>query len=199
MLALSSQQLTALAQRRVMRRTFIWCEARDPDTGDPAAAGFWDDVGNVELDGKLYYGSGNVISIGTLSAKGDLTIPNLTVTLSGIAPETAALIRGESVGQAPITVSIGIFDVDARALIPPLIPRFRGVVDAVEIVTPEAGGAGAIVLSCESISRALTIRGTGTRSSATQALRDPSDRFYEYTAGQREQTLYFGQPTPLAG
>lgn len=198
MRSLTPEQLEALAKRSVMRRTFVWCDAKNPDTGEDDPAGFWDDVGVVTVadDGKTYNGSGTLVSIGTLSAKSDLSIPGLSVTINGIAPESAALVRGSSVGQAPISASIGIFDVDTHALISPLSPFFVGWIDDVDILTPPAGDQSTITLTCESTSRALTIKSTNTRSPATLHLRNPDDKFFDYTAAISEQPLYFGRKGP---
>lgn len=196
MLALTGPQRTALEDRVVMRRIFIWCDARDPDTGDPSPAGFWDDVGDVTVDGRVYHGSGSVISISSLSAKGDLTIPGLQITLSGIDSEANLLVRGKSMAQAPIEVKLGIFDPASHTLIGSLFSHFTGFVDDCDIRTPEAGGTSEIVFTCESTSRALTVKRTSTRSQSTQHDRDPDDAFYDYTGAQRGKPLYFGMPTP---
>jgi hypothetical protein len=196
MLDLTTAQQEALAARSLKRRLFIWCEARDPDTGDPAPAGFWDDVGDIVYSGKTYHGSGNVVSVSTLPAPGDLTIPGVTITVSGIAQEALAVVNGRSLGQAGITVSIGMYDVANHQLLEPLVPFFAGVIDDIKINTPEAGGAATIDLICESTSRALTIKRTATRSEASCKQRFPSDKFYDYTGAQRERPLYFGRAAP---
>lgn len=195
-LALTGAQQTALGKRHVMRRIFIWCDALDPDTGLSDPAGFWNDVGTVEVDGRTYVGSGALIGVASLSLPSDFTIPGLSITLSGLDPSVAALVRGSTVGQRPIEVHVGIFDTETRQLIGDLVPRFVGFVDDVEIRTPEAGGQSTVILTCESTSRALTIRRTGTRSDATQHERDSSDDFYRYTGLQRNKPIYFGRPDP---
>jgi hypothetical protein len=192
MLNLSTAQQEALAERQVSRRMFVWCEARHPDTGEPDPAGFWDDVGVVEMGGRTYYGSG-LVQIGTMSAQSDLSIRGLTVTLSGIDQVAVAKVRGSTLGQAPIEVSLGIFDVATRALVGDLIPRFIGFVDGIEVNTAAAGDKSTIVLNCASTSRALTRKSTDTRAPGILATRFPSDRFYDYTAGQAQQAIYFGR------
>lgn len=196
MLALTQPQLDALAHWRVVRRIFIWCEARDPNTGLPDPAGFWDDVGTVAHEGRTYYGYGNVARVSTLTATAEMSIPGLEIVLNDVSPEVVSLVRGSTVGQAPITMSIGLFDPDTRLLIGPLIRRFVGFVDAIEVKTPDAGGESTVTLTCESTSRALTIKQTGTRSPSTQSQRDVNDRFFDYAGGQREQTVYFGRMGP---
>ncbi|MBN8959326.1 MAG: hypothetical protein J0H17_22670 [Rhizobiales bacterium] len=196
MLALSTEQRAALAGRAVMRRIFIWCDARDPVTGDPAPAGFWNDAHPVTLGSRTYHASGSIITVSSLGAKGDMTIPGLQVTLSGIDSAANNLVRGESVGQAPIEVHLGIFDVATKTIIGDLVPFFIGFVDDVDIQTPEAGGNSTITLTCESTSRALTKKGTATRSPGFSHARDAADDFYNYTAAQRTKPLYFGRKDP---
>jgi hypothetical protein len=193
MRALTSEQLEALAKRHVLRRIFVWCEAKHPTTGEDDPAGFWDDVGVVTLDdGRPFHGSA-LVSISTLSAKSDFSIPAVQVLISGVAAEAVSMIRGSTVGQAPISIDIGIFDVDSHALVGPLVPFFRGFVDDIDVVTPPAGGKSNITLTCESTSRALTIKSTHTRSPSSLQLRREFDKFYDYTAGIGEQPIYFGR------
>ena len=197
MRALTGDQLAALRARTVKRRFFVWCDALD-DAGAPDPAGFWDDVGSVDLDGRTYHGSGNLIGIGDLAAQSDLSVPGLQIVISAIETESLSVVRGRMLAQRPITVSLGVYDTVERVLIPPLIPWFVGVIDAVEIKTPPTGERSQIVLTCESISRALTIRRTDTRSPASCMERSATDRFYDYTASQRERTIYFGRADPTA-
>jgi len=196
MLPLTTAQREALEKRHVKRRLFIWCEAKDPDTGDPDPVGFWDDVGPIEHGSRTYHGSGNIVQVATLSARGDLTIPGLTITISGIQAAALALVRGEMVEQAPITVKIGIYDTDDHTLIEPLLPFFDGKVDDVRITTPEAGGESTIELICESTSRALTVKRTSTRTDASCRARHPADAFYAYSGTVLETPVYFGRKAP---
>lgn len=106
------------------------------------------------------------------------------------------MVRGDTLGQAPITVSLGLFDPASHTIIGPLIRRFVGAIDDIEIVTPKAGDRSTITLTCESASRALTIKGIGTRSGSTHRQRAPDDPFYDYTASMSELALYFGRAAP---
>lgn len=193
---LTEEQEDALERREAMRRIFIRCEALDPETGDPSPAGFWDDIGVVSVSGKDYHGSGNVVQVANIPAKSNLSISPVSVTVSGLKPEVAALVRGSTVAQRPVTISFGIFDTATRALIGPLVRMFSGFVDDPEIKTPESGGVSTIALTCESIARELTIRSTDTRSHESQQRRSSGDDFFKYTEGVREQAIYFGRKGP---
>jgi len=196
-LSLLTTQSDALKKRTSILRSFVYCEARDPFTGDPAHAGFWNGTGNIQMpDGKIYYGSGTLGVIASQSSRSDFSIPGLTITLSGISPAVAALVRNESVGQAPITVSLGIYDTETRELIGGLIPRFVGRVDDVEIKDPAKGGTCEIVFTLESDSRALTLQRPDRRVQEDQLARQPGDDFYKWASSAREARIYFGMPTP---
>jgi hypothetical protein len=197
MLALSNAQRQAITLGGVMLRYFIWCEARDPDTGSPAPAGFWNDVGDIVDGPRTYHGSGSLISISSLTAKGDLTKPKLTVSLSGLDVVANEMLRGRSIAQAPIEVHLGVYVMATQVLIPPLISYFIGFVDDVSIPTPPKGGDSVISIICRSASSALDAGRTSTRSLASSAERDPADDFYSDTGAQRKP-LYFGRAAPAS-
>lgn len=196
MLALTVPQREVIQRRHAKRRVFIWCQARDPLTGDPTPVGFWDDVGDVLLDGRLYHGSGNVVEVSSLSLPGDLTIPGLTITMSGLELESNVMARGDDISQVPVSVKIGIYDTDAGTILLPLLPYFDGFINDVEIETAEVGGLSTIRFFCESTSRLLTVRRTDTRSEASMKALHPTDEFYSYSGLQRGKPLYFGKASP---
>lgn len=191
MLSLTAAQIAALGQPHIVRSVFVWCDvlALNGTTSDPM--GFWDGAGNVTLSSRLYYGSGNIAQVGSLRAVGDMTIPGFTLTLSPLETEAEAFVRGRVIAQRPIDVDIGIFNVETRELIDSTFTFFRGIIDRAEILT-NPGGESSISISCESISRALTVRRHETRSHASEVQRDEDDEFYSYTAVQRKP-LPFGK------
>lgn len=197
MLALTPEQTEALASRAVMRRFFVWVQPRDRLTGAVEGFGFWDGAKSVSLDdGRVFHGDGRLVEVASLPATSHLSIPAATVTLSGTDAAVNETVRGYDAAQAPIEITLGIFHVETRALIGQPVRWFRGFVDEVDIKTPAGGGSSFIVLTCESMSRQMTIRRFGTRSPATLQERSPTDLFYDYTAAQREQPLYFGMKGP---
>lgn len=198
MRALTSGQIEALASRSVMRRLFVWVEPKDMATGDPAPVGFWDDVGSVQLagDGRTFHGSGTLRDVSALSFASNYTVPGMVVVLGGLQDAVNETVRTYRMAQAPIEVMIGIFDIALHALIDDPVTIFRGYVDDVAVKTPAAGGVATIELTCESMSRQLTVSRPGTRSPALQRARLASDGFYDVVAQQPEQRLYFGSKGP---
>lgn len=196
MFALTAAQTLAIQNPNVKRRLFIWCDAIDPDTLLPDPAGFWDDVGNITYLGKLYYGSGQVIRVTSIPARGDLTVPGITISLVGVSVEVIDLTRASGLDQAPIEVKIGLFNTSTHELLEPLLPFFDGFVDNVKIPTPEAGGDSVIELVCESTSRQLTAARTTTQTDTNCRKRYSTDAFYAYGAVQMTKPLYFGRAAP---
>jgi len=196
MRSFSGSVLTALAERMIKRRLFIWAETRSLIDGSPDPVGFHDDLGDLELGGREYHGAGSIVKVDTISAKSDFTIPNLNITFSGLHPNVSSAVRGRAISQAAITVSIGIYDMTTDAIITQLYPIFVGFIDQVEIVTPDVGGLSNIIFTCESISRTGTIKRSGVRAGPTLRELQPTDAFYDFAGAQRERTIYFGRRDP---
>lgn len=189
---LSAAQETALAEGHVMRRLFFECEALD-ELGAPDTARLWDDVGPVTVESKTFDGSGTLGRIESIAATSDLSVTPMIAVLSGISPEATALARNSQIAQRPTRVWIGIYNTTTRAIVGSLIKMFEGVADDAEIKTPESGGVGSIVLTCESIGRELTIRSTDTRSHESQKKRSATDTFLKYVEGVPEWHIFFGR------
>ena len=183
---LTLAQEDALARRHVMRRIFAEVDAAS-GTGY-----YWDDLRPITVGGHTYQGIGTLGEVITVAANSDLSIQPLTIILSGINDEVANLIRGDVVGQEPIRLYIGIFDPDTQQIIGPLVKMFQGFVDDVQIVTPKTGEVSQITITCESVSRELTIQSTDTRSNESQKDRQGSDQFFKYTHAARLKPIYFG-------
>lgn len=196
MRTLTSGQVTALEAPTAIPRIFIWCEPRDPSSPGVLGQGFWNDLGDVVVSSRTYYGSGTVFSLEPWTAKSDLSIPGLSISMSGVSTRVNNAVRGLQLSQAPITVSFGLFAPATRAIIDGLIPVFIGVIDKVKIKTPAAGGTCDVIFTCESSSRALTVKSTLTRSGPSQKERDADDLLYDYTGPARETTIYFGRRDP---
>lgn len=191
-MSLTSEHLAALTARTVVRRFFVWVEARTA-AGDAAPIGYWDDVGVIDVQGRTYYGSGSLISIGDISGDMSGGVLSLPIRVSGISDEIAYALRGWRIDQVPITVRLGLFDPATRALVGGLIPHFAGRIDKCTITTPEAGGEAIIDLTCESASRDLTRASSDVRSASSQQRRKAGDDFYLYAGALKNKPIYFGR------
>lgn len=195
--------VTALQQRVVEPRTFVWVTARDRDTGDPASVGFWDGLYDVTVSvisgvtggtaSRLYYGAGSLLSVEGIGGQGGLAAQEVSVRLSQIDGQVAQAFRGYDPTQAAIEIHTGIFTPGTNTLVDNPRAIFLGFVDEVEIRTPEEGGEGYIEARCQSHSRELTRTNTDTRSDQSQRRRDENDAGMIYAGQVAEWAPFWGQ------
>lgn len=188
---LSPEAQDALEQRAIKVRDFIWFVVRDRITGEDVQAGFWSDVGTVDmqvvdpqtqaLQVRTFEGAGSLISISPVPLVSNLTVQTVTVELSQVA-DANDLIRAYDARQARVEIFRGLFEVNSLIQIAPAEPRFAGFVDDPEILTPRENEEGKITLTCVSHTQELTRSNPATRSDAYQRLRDASDTFRQHAA-----------------
>jgi hypothetical protein len=119
---------------------------------------------------------------------------NITLTLSGIDPETAALLDATGLGSAPAVLWRLIFDQAGITLLDAQVWQ-RGRLDTI-LREEEIGAAAAIRAQIESPAKGLGRRGARMRSDADQRLIDPADGFFKNVSYAGEKTLYWGGRRP---
>ena len=192
MRSLSGANLVALAQRILMPRDFVWFVVRDRSTGDPVTDGYWSDVGDISaaiIDPdtgspvtRIWHGAGSLIQISNIPLVSNITVQNITVTLSQVADRVNDLVRLYDAKQGRVEIYRGLFDPANRLLVAPAEPRFIGTINEAPIKTPKENERGDVQLSCTSNTAELTRSNTDTRSDASQRRRDPVDAFFKDTA-----------------
>jgi hypothetical protein len=192
MRALSTENWTALQQRALMPRDFIWFVVRDRTTGLPVNDGYWSDIGNITASvidpdtggtiSRSWFGAGSLISISDIPLVSNITVQNITVTLSQVADRVNQLVRGYDCKQGRVEIYRGLFDPATRLMVAPATPRFVGTIDAAPIRTPAEGADGDVQLTCTSNTVELTRSNPDTRSDASQRLRSATDDFFHDTA-----------------
>ena len=185
---ISGANYDALQDRRLVARDFIWFQVRDLTTGAPVTDGYWSDVGDVNaeiidpdtgnIDTRPFAGAGSLISISDIPLVSNLTVQNVTVTLSQVADRVNELVRGYDCKQGRVEIYRGLFDPDTRQMVAPAEPRFVGFIDQAPITTPAEGASGDVTLTCTSNTSELTRFNTDTRSDASQQLRSAGDDFF---------------------
>lgn len=190
----TSSQIAALSLPDRKVRRFIWSETRT-FAGLPDPIGFWDDLHNVEISGRTYFGSGSLFAVAGRATVMNGSIPTLTITLSQISDEVALMARGQNMVNARIEYLIGVFDLenDPNRLIDGLVTRFRGRITApARIREPEMGGTGEIVITAKGRGHQLTMASTARRSDAAMRRRDPNDSYAQYSGSQKGIDIAFG-------
>jgi hypothetical protein len=212
---ISAANLTALQNRILMPRDFIWFVVKDRTTGAAVTDGYWSDVGSIDAQivdpdtggtiTRTWAGAGSLISISDISLVSSLTVQNITVTLSQVADRVNNLVRGYECKQGRVEIYRGLFDPSSRLLVAPAVPRFVGTIDEAPITTPAEGAEGDVTLSCTSNTVELTRSNTDTRSDASQRLRLASDDFFIDSAVVGTWQQFWGQeggavaPAPVNG
>lgn len=160
-----------------------------------ATWGFWNDAGDVSVDDVTYYGSGALVSVSATGGVSDLSIPGLTVTLSGLEPEVFASFFAEVWHQRPMALDIGFLDPATNNLLGAPDRAFSGYMD-------DAKRSGAskktakLEIQCEDASWRSTRVFSDVRSDSNQRARLSTDTFMRRLAVASQQTIYFNQPTP---
>ncbi len=181
----------ALENRAVKVRDFIWFVVRDRDTGEDVEAGYWSDVGTVDMQvidprtqlvqTRQFEGAGSLISIGPIPLVSNLSVQSVSVELSQVS-DANALIRTYDARQGRVEIFRGLFELESLVQIAPAYNRFSGFIDDPEIVTPVENEDGKIELNCVSHTQELNRFNPATRSDVYQRLRDPNDSFRRHAA-----------------
>lgn len=190
MRAISTANQTALAQRALVARDFLWFVARDRATGLPATVGFWSDIENVQAVPVIdpdtggtvtrnYYGAGGLIEIEGIPAVSTIQVQDVTIQMSQLDEMVAQAVRGYDIKQARVEIHRGLFDPVSRDLVAPALVRFVGFVNLVDIRTPRENEAGGVQITCVSHTQELLRSNPSTRSHEDQRYtRDPNDHFF---------------------
>lgn len=192
MRSLSAANWTALQDRFLLPRDFIWFVVRDRVTGVAVTDGYWSDLNDITaqvidpdtggISTRPFAGAGELIQISDIPLVSTLTVQNITVTLSQVADRVNNLVRGYECKQGRVEIYRGLFDPNSRLMVAPAEPRFVGTIDEAPIKTPKENEAGDVTLTCTSNTVELTRTNPDTRSDASQRLRNPGDGFYQDTA-----------------
>ncbi|MET0721031.1 MAG: hypothetical protein ABWY64_09375 [Tardiphaga sp.] len=185
---LSAANYDALAKRILMPRDFIWFVVRDRTTGAAVTDGYWSDIGEIDAaivhpdtggsETRHFVGAGSLIAISDIPLVSNLTVQNITITLSQVADRVNNLVRGYDCKQGRVEIYRGLFDPANRIMVAPAAPRFVGTIDEAPITTPAENENGDVQLACTSNTAELTRTNTDTRSDASQKLRSAADDFF---------------------
>lgn len=154
----------------------------------------WGGWHEITFDGRTFdpIGDRGLVQV-TGGALGDAA-QNITLTLSGIDPETLALLDADDLSGAPAALWRLIFDQSGNTLLDFHVWA-RGRLDTIER-DEEIGGVAAITAQLETAAKGLGRRGARMRSDADQRLIDPADGFFKNVTFAGEKTLYWGGRRP---
>ena len=180
--------LTAARDGGIAPAYFVWVIAQDRDTGADRPMGLWTGDEDITVDveaptggasSRTYIGGCN-LSVAGIQYVADLTDNPVTVSVSQIADAAQQLVRGYDVRLAYCEIHAtsrvgGVF-----SSVPQL--QFIGIVDDLEIGTPQVGGEGNIGLVVRSeLMTQLLAPNPAKSSDSHQKRRQAGDRFSEYS------------------
>jgi hypothetical protein len=202
---LSSPNLAALQARNLVARDFLWIVARDRSTNADVPDGMWSDVGPITASiidpdsgspvSRSWTGTGTLIQISDVPLVSNITIQNVTMTLSQVSDHVNSLVRTYDCKQARVEVYRGLFDPVTRVMVDPATPRFVGYVDNIEIVTPTEGANGSVIFTCASHTQEMTRSNSDTRSDASQRVRSSTDDFFNDVTVVGSWQFFWGKST----
>lgn len=154
----------------------------------------WGGYRPITFDGRTFEGVGDrgLVQV-TGGALGDAA-QNIELVLSGIDPETLALLDTSDVKGASAVLWRLIFDLSGTQLLGFNVWA-RGRLDTLPR-EEEIGGTARITARLETAARGLGRRGARMRSDADQRLIDANDGFFKNVSYAGEKTLYWGGRRP---
>lgn len=154
----------------------------------------WGGYRSLTFDGRTFepVGDRGLVQV-TGGALGDAA-QNIELVLSGIDPETLALLDAAEVKGASAVLWRLIISPDNYALLGFNVWG-RGRLDML-VREEEIGGTAKITARLETAARGLGRRGARMRSDADQRLIDPADGFFKNVSYAGEKTLYWGGRRP---
>lgn len=199
----SAEEIAAYEDRSIIVRSLVWCQPKDRDTGELQDVGFSTVTGSNALevrDGltqevvtRNFTSRGALVGIGDIAAAADLSIRQVTVTLSQLNSDVENALRGYDMRGAPIQIYRALFSkANPRALVAPARCRFVGFVNTAPIVTPAKGGQAVATLNCVSIARQLTNTNSELRSDESQQRRQSGDRFFRWVGATGQVPISWG-------
>lgn len=177
---------------------FVWIEAKNRTTGAIEGMGLWsgdeDIAENVEtptggLTTREYLGRTNLKVTG-LKLVADLTDEPVTVSMSQIADATQQLVRGTDVRLAYCEIHSTSRAGGVFSSVPQL--QHIGIVDDVEIDTPQVGGEGRIGLIVRSeLMTQLQSPNPAKSSDSHQKRRQAGDEFSKYSGAIATRKIHW--------
>ncbi|WP_127078343.1 hypothetical protein [Rhodomicrobium lacus] len=186
MRSIDTAALAALQAGRFARRNLVYFELGGGNYG------FWDDVYDVNVDGRTYIGGAGRFSISAFSSVADMSVRGVDVVFSGVDTQALIMTETEHYHQRPVTVSVAFLDIETMAFL--AVRRwFTGVVDQI-VRREQADGTATLTVKAEPVSRELTRTGARVRSDADQRLINANDGFYKQVSAAVSQTIVWGKP-----
>ena len=159
---------------------------------DSGTVAIWTGRGDLAFGSDTYQGHGGNLKFAFPSETVEQRAASGTIVLGGLDPSILAIADTENYQGRRITIYTGAFNLTTGALIADPTIEFRGVMVAME---PEDSGETATITLGVTSRAALFDRPSNRRyTPEDQALRDSTDKGFDYVAGLQDKTITWGHP-----
>lgn len=202
MKSFTASNLAAIAEQSLMPRDFMSITVRDAVTDAPSTYHFWSGIGDKTAlvynpdtgsnENRTFKGAGQLIEIAPIAHVANLTVQDITVTMSALLSDVNDSFRLYNARQGVLEIWRGFLDAADMDLVDAAEPHFFGAIDRIEVNTGKEGEPSLVIAHCKSILQQLVRFNPETRSDASQKLRNATDDFYKYTASVGEWEQFWG-------
>ena len=186
-----SDQMKAVAQSKLLRPIIL---IDMMFTSAPLY--LWNGNGTLTHSSTDYLGVGDLISIGAISEKTDLTATGVAITLAGIKQSLLAIALAEPYQNRSITIRLGAMNESGDLVTSPVV-MFQGRMDVMTI--QDDGTSATITVQCESkliqLDRAFVRRYTAE----DQKIDFPNDTALNFMAKIQEIGIPWGISNSVTG
>ena len=199
---------SALADRKLYARNFVTVWAKTTPNSTPTPYGFWDGLSDVVFQthdaltggtvNRTFRGFGQLLSISEVAGGSDTVIRQVSITLSAVA-DAFTVVRQHSLKQQRVDIHRGVFSLEGSALVAPLVTRFTGLIDEVEVtrgavgITDSDAEGSEIAILANSITAELTRVNFLKRSDEHQRLVSSTDTGMQHAAVVGEWEIAWGE------
>lgn len=166
----------------VLRPVFFAKLEFDDDAGAASGSGVvrvHNDIGTLTVGGEDWLGLGDFAGISSVNEGSDLAAHEIELTLSGIDASLLDELLVQPYFQRPVTIYLGMINVETGALLGALDEMWRGKMDYPELVL---GSTNGIRLRCESALISLDRQHVVRYADAEQRGMFPGDAGLQYLA-----------------
>jgi hypothetical protein len=167
---------------------------------DSGAVYLWNGHGNLTNNSNEYIGVGELLAIGAISEKTDLTATGASITLNGIKQSLLTISLSEPYQNRTAIIRLGAITEAGNVVADPIV-MFQGKMDVMTI--EDTGQTATITVQCESKFMQLDRAKVRRYTAEDQKIDYSSDTFFDYMAKISDMPIPWGIPggstTPAGG
>lgn len=158
---------------------------------DSGSVYLWNGHGNLTNNSNDYIGAGELLAIGAISERTDLTATGASITLNGIKQSLLTISLSEPYQNRTAIIRLGAINESGDVVADPVV-MFQGKMDVMTI--EDSGEIATITVQCESKFMQLDRAKVRRYTAEDQKIDHPTDTFFDYMAKIQEMAIPWGIP-----